>query len=148
MATIKSHTDLPQSQKLSEILPSESADMEYLVVKENSLLIGNVPFLKDESEVKDSAYSHTYDRIACWSLSALLNLLPNEIITNNRFECHYQIQIRKYDGSSNTTLYQIAYGNDRGSSGSWHDMINSGEKESLIDCCFQIIIRLKEINLL
>ena len=29
MATIKSHTDLPQSKKLSEILPLESADMHY-----------------------------------------------------------------------------------------------------------------------
>ena len=39
-------------------------------------------------------------------------------------------------------------GNNRGSSGEWHDMINTGEKENLIDCCFQMILKLKERNLL
>ena len=29
MATIKAHTDLPQSKKLAEFLPHESADMHY-----------------------------------------------------------------------------------------------------------------------
>jgi hypothetical protein len=78
----------------------------------------------------------------------LLNILPNEIISNNMFECHYQIDIRKYNGGNNTTLYQIAYGNNRGSSGSWHDMINTGEKESLIDACVAIIEKLHGLNLL
>ena len=76
MATIKSYTDLEQSKKLAEILPLESADMEYLAIKESGALIGVVPFVKDDTEVKDSAYSHIYDRIACWSLAALLDILP------------------------------------------------------------------------
>jgi hypothetical protein len=75
MATIKSYTDLEQSKKLAEILTRESADMEYLAIKENGALIGIVPFVKDDTEVEDSAYSHIYDRIACWSLAALLNVL-------------------------------------------------------------------------
>lgn len=135
MATIKSFTDFQQSKKLAEILSHDSADMWFvngIVIARNSI---------NEPEDIKSVFP-------CWSLAALLNLLPNEIITDNRFECHYQIHIRKYDGGDNTTLYQIAYGNDRGSSGSWHDMINTGEKESLIDCCVQMIIRLKEMNLL
>ena len=77
METIKSYTDLSQSKKLAEILPLESADMEYLAIKENGELVGVVPFVKDYSEVEDSAYNHTYDRIACWSLAALLGVLPN-----------------------------------------------------------------------
>lgn len=82
MATIKSYTDLSQSKKLTEILPLESADMEYLAIKENGALVGNVPFVKDDSEVDDSAYNQIYDRIACWSLSALISVLPNYEINN------------------------------------------------------------------
>ena len=83
MSTIKSYTDISQSKKLAEILPLESADMEYLVIKDNGLLVGNVPFVKDDSEVEDSAYSHTYDRIACWSLAALLCVLPDYTLQDN-----------------------------------------------------------------
>jgi hypothetical protein len=83
MATIKSYTDISQSKKLSEILPLESADMEYLAIKENGVLVGAVPFVKDDSEVEDSAYSHIYDRIACWSLTALLGVLPDELKDND-----------------------------------------------------------------
>ena len=98
--------------------------------------------------IKENLFSYRNGYIVpCWSLASLLAILPNEIITDNRFECHYQIDIRKYDGGDNTTLYQIAYGNNRGSSGSWHDMINTGEKESLIDCCVQMILELYESNL-
>lgn len=72
----KAFTSLEQSRKLAEILPLESADMEYLAIKENGELVGVVPFVKDYSEVEDSAYNHTYDRIACWSLASLLGVLP------------------------------------------------------------------------
>lgn len=144
MATIKSYTDIEQSRKLAEILPLESADMEYMFLKRDGSEVSNVPFVKDGFEESECCYIF----IPCWSLAALINILPNEIITDNRFEYHYQIHIRKYDGDDNTTLYQIAYGNNRGPSGSWHDMINTGEKENLIDCCVQMILKLHELNLL
>lgn len=63
---MKSYTDIEQSKKLAKILPLESADMEYLTINETGSFIGTVPFVKDDSEVEDSAYSHTYNRIACW----------------------------------------------------------------------------------
>ena len=139
MATIKLNTDLEQSKKLAAILSLESADMcwtKYI----------------DDGEVTSLHATVNYGIVPieypCWSLATLLNVLPNEIITDNMFECHYQIDIRKYDGGNNTTLYQIAYGNNRGLSGSWHDMINTGEKENLIDCCVQMLLKLHELNLL
>jgi len=138
MATIKNYTDISQSRKLVDILPIESADMIW--ANDNDVIV--VPY---DMATRENVL---HDFIPCWSLTALLDILPNEIITDNRFECHYQIHIRKYDGGDNTTLYQIAYGNDRGSSGSWHDMINTGEKESLIDCCVQMIIKLNELKML
>ena len=137
MATIKSYTDINQSKKLAEILPLESADMYWWYSSRRYYI----------EAIDDGDFNEKRD-IRAWSLAILLNILPNEIITDNRLECHYQIHIRKYDGGDNTTLYQIAYGNDRGLSGSWHDMINTGEKENLIDCCVQMILNLKENNLL
>ena len=140
---MKSYTDLEQSKKLAEILPLESADYCWGLDAE-TLHYNSSPY---PCAWKDYSCKEYY--IPCWSLASLLGVLPNEVITDNRFECHYQIHIRKYDGfGDNTTLYQIAYGNNRGSSGSWHDMINTGEKESLVDCCVQMIIKLKEMNLI
>lgn len=146
MATIKSYTDIEQSKKLADILPLESADMWYSYYG-NSEYNPTIAYKGEQwflCQIRNSLHSD----IPCWSLAALLDILPNEIITDNRFECHYQIHIRKYDGGDNITLYQIAYGNNRGSSGSWHDVINTGEKESLIDCCMQMILKLHELNLL
>lgn len=148
MTNIKAFTDVEQSKKLAEILPYESADMYYAghrsIINPKEWEYGDTP------KIRGKYISFDDKRIfyPAWSLSALLTTLPNEIITDNRFECHYQIDIRKYDGSDNTTLYQIAYGNNRGSSGSWHDMINTGEKESLVDCCVQMILSLNKFNLL
>lgn len=121
---MKNCTDLGQSKKLAEILPIESADMihDRLVV---------IPF-------NDGTLT------PCWSLAALLGILPNEISTGEEWYNKYQIDIRKYDGVDNTTWYQIAYGNNRGSSGSWHDMINTGERQNLIDCCVDMILLCKE----
>ena len=137
----KAFTSLEQSKKLAKILPIESADMRYQAHYDNKNNLKYIPrFVSTIIPLKAD--------IPCWSLTALLNILPNEIITDNRFECHYQIHIRKYDGGDNTTLHQITYGNNRGLSGSWHDMINTGEKESLVDCCVQMIIKLNELKML
>ena len=142
MMKIKSYTDINQSRKLAEILPIESADMLFQLGEDKYADDIRVPLTKKHWE------QMMPDINPCWSLAVLFDILPNEIITDNRFECHYQIDIRKYDSGSNITLYQIAYGNNRGSSGSWHDMINTGEKEHLIDACYQMILKLHELKML
>lgn len=156
MTKIKSYTDIEQSKKLAEILPLESADgfweyhdkwcsesEDWEGYEDYPNAVPYLEYTRNENEWKEDKSD-----IPCWSLAALFDILPNEIITDNRFACHYQIDIRKYDSGSNTTLYQIAYGNNRGSSGSWHDMINTGEKEHLIDACYQMILKLHELGLL
>ena len=130
---MKSYTDIEQSKKLAEILQIESADMY-------------CEWSNKKVHFKDDIYNGM--GISCWSLAALLNLLPNEISTGEKYCDKYQIDIRKYDGGDNTTLYQIAYGNNRGFSGSWHDMINTSEKESAIDACYEMILKLHELKML
>lgn len=143
---MKTYTDIEQSKKLAEILPIESADMWW---SKNFIYYNPTAAIGISAEYSNVyTYKFGEDDIPCWSLAALLEVLPNEISTGENFVDKYQIDIRKYGGGDGTTWYQIAYGNDRGSSGEWHDMINTGEKENIIDCCYQMIVRLKEKDLL
>jgi hypothetical protein len=70
MSTIKSFTDIPQSKKLAEILPIESADMFHFIHEVDTVGFG---YKKDAEEF----YSKTeFEYIPCWSLTALFKLLP------------------------------------------------------------------------
>lgn len=62
MTTIKSYTDLEQSRKLAEILPIESADMNYWCGTQ--IRIGGHRTMDKDLD------------IPCWSLVALLKVLP------------------------------------------------------------------------
>lgn len=128
MATIKSYTDISQSKKLAEILPFDSADMEYLALKENGALIGAVPFVKDDSEVEDSAYNYAYDRITCWSLAALLSILPQSV---------------RLVGTPKDS-YWYCEGVDNNNQ--WY--AGSASANNPVDACYEMIIKLSELNLL
>lgn len=69
---MKSFTDLEQSKKLAEILPLESADMEYMFLKRDGSEVSNVPFVKNGFEEPECCYIF----IPCWSLAALRTCLP------------------------------------------------------------------------
>lgn len=76
---MKSYTDIEQSNKLAEILPIESADMCYIKHSSSNnpswefnedfppMILGNVPI----NEI-------TAETLPCWSLAALLSILPRE----------------------------------------------------------------------
>ena len=78
MATIKSYTSLEQSEKLAEILPLESADMwwNYYSVTTDfgtpQIVHLNTPW------VGNFNWYNKPDNVPCWSLSALLDILPEE----------------------------------------------------------------------
>ena len=88
MATIKSFTDLSQSNKLAKILPLESADMHY-----NNASIKGINYV-DEHRAELMEYNRAikvlskytinplFEVVPCWSLAALLGVLPNGIIMN------------------------------------------------------------------
>lgn len=140
MTKIKAYTDLEQSKKLAEILPLESADMSYSIIHN----IGQEPY-----HCNIPTFTHaTHDDIPCWSLTTLLNLLPSEFTEKGKYsETTYKIDIRKHALTEDVDVYQIAYGDykiyEDGNS-SWKDMINTGEKENLIDVAFDMICWLKE----
>jgi hypothetical protein len=141
----KAFTSLEQSRKLAEILPLESADMEYLAIKENGALVGNVPFVKDDSEVDDSAYNQIYDRIACWSLAALIDILPEDIIGQR----HYFFEISKMGDAS--TPHEVRYYRFRDESdGGDFGRITwiSRQANNLVDACVEMILKLHELKML
>ena len=87
MATIKNCTDIEQSRKLAEILPLESADMYYKYVLPKSNKINHIPEIgnpKEALEWYNKGYTHFGKEplslkeycITCWSLTALLDVLP------------------------------------------------------------------------
>ena len=130
MATIKSYSDLQQSKKLEEILPLESADMYYpnrTDVRYQGALpiefkLGN-PLLSQES--------------ACWSLAALLNIIPQEI-----FDGEYIINIT--EGCDNRWV--LTYDHYENRNHSYYGL--SSGADNLIDACYEMIIKLRDLNLL
>ena len=137
MATIKSYTDIEQAKKLAEILPLESADAKYGYI---------APY-----ECSDRMYDEGYDEIPypiafikkdysnffveeydgelpCWSLAALLNVLPDGT------------DIIKEEADTENERYMCTVG--------INDNIISTFAENPVDACYEMILKLKELNLL
>ena len=131
---MKSFTDLEQSKKLAEILPIESADMCYRIVAYNP----------DDTHVyQPYCFVGTLESdIPCWSLASLLSVLPTYL-----FEFDRGIDLNVYPNL-----------NGRG----WHcsympncienmktdkfKLITSGD--TLVDACYEMILKLNKLNLL
>ena len=82
MAIIKSFTDIEQSKKLAEILPLESADMKWFSWKQesDSPLVPTFGYDKETAEFyKDTKALY----LPCWSLTALLAVLPDYTLQTN-----------------------------------------------------------------
>ena len=114
---MKSFTTLEQSKKLAEILPLESADMSWV---SNGL---GKPFARTISIKGDPE-----ELCACWSLAALLGVLPEGIIEN-----YYTPNLQKENGK-----YSIAYGND--------ELLCIADNP--VDACYEVIIKLHELKML
>ena len=74
---MKTYTDLEQSHKLAEILPLESADMYYFLDPTPAGNIYHLTLQRIDFGIKNLPH---YDKgdIPCWSLTALLSVLPRE----------------------------------------------------------------------
>ena len=123
---MKSYTDIFQSKKLAEILPLESADMYYINSDVSKIIIRK---WKDEM--------HDEDDLPCWSLSALINIIPQEL-----FDGEYIINIT--EGCDNRWV--VTYDHHENRNHSYYGL--STGANNLVDACTDIIIKLKERNII
>ena len=126
MATIKSYTDIEQSQKLAEILPLESADMCYKCIYEDPYDICLRPYSEWKEEYKGLLVNREVDVIPCWSLAALLGVLP-----------FIDFTMPQLIGTPKT-LYVCMYNDD----------LRSYPYDNPIDAVYGMIIKLYEQNLI
>ena len=78
---VKAYTDLEQSKKLAKILKIETADMRFCFSHTlGGRIIGHYPMIGREPSM---------GTIPCWSLSALLNVLPKEQHPKLMMNAHY-----------------------------------------------------------
>lgn len=134
---MKSFTDLEQSKKLAKILPSESADMFWLVVGDTP----RVHVLTDSL----SNYSK-WENYPCWSLAALIDILPADWWGYTE---HYFLEISKMGDVS--VINEVRYYRHRKDiDGANYSRIThiSHTAENLIDACVNMIITLYEHKLL
>lgn len=140
---MKSFTDIEQSKKLAEILPIESADMwwaeryEGHTTMDYQYVVEETPYyyLSLKKPSIDNYSQDTVKDIPCWSLAALLSVIPKYIEDLNRL----RIDIDNVDFSI------------------WYDDLNGyGVNDKLpditlkepVDACYEMILKLHEQNLI
>jgi len=124
---MKSYTDLEQSKVLSKILPLESADMYYDDIVDR--VTGELFIPNDGSTIKVG--KGLCGTINAWSLASLLGVLPRRI-----------------------ELEGVAYELCIYLNGLYYWKVNNGNlllkvkgKDNLVDACYEMILKLKELNL-
>jgi len=130
MATVKAFTDLQQSRKLAEILPIESADMHWQDASKEyenpyGIYDGHFRLIAGNSSkiINNKRDFRKGFVLPAWSLAALLSVLPNGIVMNK------DSQNGRYHFSSTHAGTYVTTDNP-------------------VDACVDIIIKLKERNLL
>ena len=104
---MKSYTDIEQSKVLAEILPLESADYHYIAQGEKSYFY---PYFLSSDAVKD--YDEEIKYIPCWSLGALISLLPKryclETLDNGTYVCYnFLSQYEKFGKTPIDAVYSM-----------------------------------------
>ena len=126
MTIIKNYTDLQQSKKLAEILPMESVDM-YYPNRTDTKYQGALPI-----EWKRGLQLLSQE-IPCWSLAALLNVLPKyidgSVLRMDIGENDFNLWFDDLSGIVNILLPDIT-------------------KDNPIDACYEMILKLNEQKLL
>lgn len=131
---MKSYTDLEQSRKLAEILPIESADMCLNISQWHKNM---PPLMTPYSRFKEFFSMETpYFLIPCWSLAALLNVLP--VSCDDGRHCLALIN----SNPNGETEWLCSYEDDKG------NLMMECYSDNQIDVCYEMILKLKTMNLL
>ena len=132
---MKSFTDINQSKKLAEILPIESADMAYYlwtILKNSEFVVSPL----QGSTIEDLQETYGNQVIPCWSLTALLNILP--ISVDEGQHCLALINPNPND----KTEWLCAYEDCKG------DLIMECYADNSVDACYEMILKLHELKML
>lgn len=114
---MKSYTDIEQAKKLAEILSLESADMYYMETSPNNYTVSILQRLERDMLLNQSEY---YKMFPCWSLAALLNVLPSATLDSSN-DHHFRIHcMKRYT--------------------EWYD--------NAVDACVEMILKLNNLKLL
>ena len=136
MATIKSYTDLEQSKKLTEILPLESADNVIVSIGDREG-VKTITMPKETLNILRTPFADIRNTIPCWSLAALLEQLPYEVVDDNGNSMY----LRMYKEDD---VYQLVYEDPYGD----FESIETDRYEHFVDACVELILKLNELNLL
>ena len=132
---MKSCTDLEQSRKLAKILPLESADMWYCNENPNKITVG-----------KWEDNKHDEDDIPCWSLAALIDVLPADWWGYSE---HYFLEISKMgDASKPNEVRYFRFRKDIDGANYGRITHISHSAENLVDACVSMIELLHELKML
>jgi len=134
MATIKSYTDIEQSEKLAEILLLETADMKWYFWK-NEIDAPKTPTFGYSKTAAENYKNTEAVYLPCWSLAALLDIIPKQLKGYN---------VLRIDISEDFSIWYNDIGSRYGVSNELPDIT----KEYAVDACYEMIIRLNELNLL
>jgi hypothetical protein len=143
---MKSFTDIKQSKKLAEILPIESADMWWSRCTITDFDDGVLKVSYAVEPCNISQFRNTKEDIPCWSLAALIDVLPTDWWGYSE---HYFLEISK--NGDNSKPNKVCYYRFRKDiDGANYDRIPhiSHSAENLIDACINMIITLHEHKLL
>lgn len=130
---MKAYTDIEQSKKLAEILPVESADQiwERIAIAGANL---DVPEKMEYWHNGDTPYFlSSRGGVPCWSLAALLEALPHSL------DDRYNLELGNPPGDND---WYIIYVDTN------HLIKNAVVHGNLIDACVEMIVTLKENNLI
>jgi len=131
MSSIKAYTDLKQSKILAEILSHNTADQTY----ERVAISGANLDVPEEMQYKHSDVPFKFYSgigIPCWSLAALIDVLPLEVETHRQADEHkicYYVEL--YMKRAEREIH-----------------LSTERHESLVDACYEMIIKLNELKLL
>lgn len=129
---MKNYTDIKQSKKLAEILQPESADMCW-GISDETLKWKTLPYLMPWRD-----YTAKEHYLPCWSLAALLDQLEDVICDEE--DNQWELVIKK-EGVQYDIYYLTVYGEQE-------NIEIDRFYDDLIDCCYEMVIKLKEKDLI
>ena len=131
-ATMKAYTNIKQSKKLADILPLDSADNTYKRV----VIAGcNLDIPEEQQYIHDDTPFTFFSGVGvpCWSLAALLSVLPSVITRNDK---------RMFLTMEKAGAYNLYYKSPDRLDELWETDFEP------IDACYEMILKLHEQKLL